>query len=50
MKTTFADNMGVRVIRVDAEQRFLDALAGQDEPESKRKIIGRVFVEIFEFA
>ncbi len=45
---TFADNMGVRVIRVDAEQRFLDALAGQDEPEAKRKIIGRVFVEIFE--
>ncbi len=45
---TFADNMGVRVIRVDAEQRFLDALAGQEEPEAKRKIIGRVFVEIFE--
>ncbi len=45
---TFADNMGVRVIRVDAEQRFLDELADENEPEAKRKIIGRVFVEIFE--
>ena len=45
---TFANNMGVRVIRVDAEQRFLDELAGEAEPEAKRKIIGRVFVEIFE--
>jgi len=45
---TFANNMGVRVIRVDAEQRFLDELAGENEPEAKRKIIGRVFVEIFE--
>ncbi|MGH1428908.1 MAG: glutamine-hydrolyzing GMP synthase [Arenicella sp.] len=45
---TFAENMGVKVIRVDAEKRFLDELAGEDEPEAKRKIIGRVFVEIFE--
>ena len=45
---TFADNMGVRVIRVDAEQRFLNELADENEPEAKRKIIGRVFVEIFE--
>ena len=45
---TFAENMGVRVIRVDAEQRFLNELAGENEPEAKRKIIGRVFVEIFE--
>lgn len=45
---TFADNMGVKVIRIDAEQRFLDELAGESEPEAKRKIIGRVFVEIFE--
>ena len=44
----FAENMGVRVIRVDAEQRFLDELAGVDDPEQKRKIIGRVFIEIFE--
>ena len=45
---TFANNMGVKVIRVDAEQRFLNELAGENEPEAKRKIIGRVFVEIFE--
>ncbi|MFT6408471.1 MAG: GMP synthase (glutamine-hydrolyzing) [Arenicella sp.] len=45
---TFANNMGVRVIRIDAEKRFLDELAGENEPEAKRKIIGRVFVEIFE--
>ncbi|MGH1541594.1 MAG: glutamine-hydrolyzing GMP synthase [Arenicella sp.] len=45
---TFADSMGVKVIRVDAEQRFLTELEGVDEPEAKRKIIGRVFVEIFE--
>lgn len=44
----FAENMGVKVIRVDAEQRFLAELAGVDDPEQKRKIIGRVFVEIFE--
>ena len=45
---TFANNMGVKVIRVDAEERFLNELVGEDEPEAKRKIIGRVFVEIFE--
>ena len=44
----FAENMGVKVIRVDAEQRFLDELEGVNDPEKKRKIIGRVFVEIFE--
>ncbi|MDH5386825.1 MAG: glutamine-hydrolyzing GMP synthase [Gammaproteobacteria bacterium] len=44
----FAQNMGVKVIRVDAEQRFLDELKGVNDPEQKRKIIGRVFVEIFE--
>ncbi len=45
---TFADHLGVRVIRVDAERRFLDALAGVADPEAKRKVIGRVFVEVFE--
>jgi GMP synthase (glutamine-hydrolysing) len=45
---TFAQHMGVRVIRVDAEARFLSALAGVDDPEAKRKIIGRLFVEIFD--
>ncbi|NNM60944.1 MAG: glutamine-hydrolyzing GMP synthase [Steroidobacteraceae bacterium] len=45
---TFAAHMGIRVIRVDAEERFLAALAGETDPETKRKIIGRVFVEVFE--
>ena len=45
---TFAEHMGLHVIRVDAEFRFLDALKGIADPEEKRKIIGRVFIEIFE--
>ena len=45
---TFADNMGVRVIRVNAEDRFLDALTGVSDPEQKRKIIGNLFVTVFE--
>lgn len=45
---TFAEHMGVRVIRVDAEGRFLAALTGEADPEKKRKIIGRVFVEVFD--
>jgi len=45
---TFAEHMGIRVIRVDAEMRFLDALAGVADPERKRKIIGNTFIEIFE--
>ena len=45
---TFAEHMGVRVVRVDAEQRFLAALAGEADPERKRKIIGRVFIEVFD--
>ncbi len=45
---TFAQHMGVKVIRVDAEERFLAALAGEADPEKKRKIIGNLFVDIFE--
>ena len=44
----FADNMGVKVIRVDAEQRFLSLLEGVSDPEEKRKIIGRTFIEVFD--
>ena len=44
----FAEHMGVKVIRVDAEARFLAALEGIDDPEQKRKIIGNLFVEVFE--
>ena len=45
---TFAQHMGVRVLRVDAEQRFLGALQDEADPEKKRKIIGGLFVDIFE--
>ncbi|KAA3633056.1 MAG: glutamine-hydrolyzing GMP synthase [Proteobacteria bacterium] len=45
---TFAEHLGVNVIRVDAENRFLDALAGESDPERKRKIIGGVFVDVFQ--
>ena len=44
----FAEHMGVNVIRVDAEARYLKALKGKVDPEEKRKIIGNLFVEIFE--
>ncbi len=45
---TFAEHMGVKVIRVNAENRFLDALKGEIDPEKKRKIIGNTFIDIFE--
>ncbi|HNU19775.1 MAG TPA: glutamine-hydrolyzing GMP synthase, partial [Hydrogenophilus thermoluteolus] len=45
---TFARHLGMRVIHVDASERFLQALAGVTDPEAKRKIIGRVFVEVFQ--
>lgn len=44
----FGDRFGLNIIHVEAEQRFLSALAGIDEPEAKRKTIGRVFVEVFD--
>ena len=44
----FGDHFGLNIIKVDAEQRFLSALAGENDPEAKRKIIGRVFVEVFD--
>ncbi|QKT02710.1 glutamine-hydrolyzing GMP synthase [Ectothiorhodospiraceae bacterium 2226] len=45
---TFAQHMGVRVLRVDASERFLTALKGVSDPEAKRKIIGGLFIEVFE--
>ncbi|MBJ6977889.1 glutamine-hydrolyzing GMP synthase [Luteimonas sp. MC1895] len=50
---TFADasdshGLGIRVIRVDARERYFSALAGVTDPEAKRKIIGNLFVEIFD--
>ena len=46
--TMFAKNMGVKVIRADAEEQFLGKLAGVNDPEAKRKIIGNTFIEIFD--
>jgi GMP synthase (glutamine-hydrolysing) len=45
---TFAQHLGIRVIRVDAEARFLSALAGVADPERKRKVIGGLFIDVFE--
>ena len=45
---TFAEHMGVNVIRVNAEDRFLRGLKGVADPEQKRKIIGNLFIDIFE--
>ncbi|MCV6589560.1 MAG: glutamine-hydrolyzing GMP synthase [Marinobacterium sp.] len=44
----FARNMGVRVIRADAEDLFLGRLEGENDPEAKRKIIGNTFIEVFD--
>ncbi|MBX2857303.1 MAG: glutamine-hydrolyzing GMP synthase [Cellvibrionaceae bacterium] len=44
----FAKNMGVKVIRVDAEALFLSRLQGFSDPEQKRKIIGTTFIEVFD--
>ena len=45
---TFARHMGIRVLRIDAGDRFLGALAGVDDPEQKRKRIGNLFIEVFD--
>lgn len=44
----FAKNMGVKVIRSDAEEMFLGRLLGESDPEKKRKIIGNTFIEVFD--
>ncbi len=44
----FARNMGVKVIRADAEDLFLGKLAGVNDPEQKRKIIGNTFIDVFD--
>ena len=44
----FAQNMGIKVVKVEAEQRFINALKEVTDPEQKRKIIGHNFIEVFE--
>ena len=45
---TFARNLGVKVVHVDATEQFMGHLQGVSDPEQKRKIIGREFVEVFQ--
>lgn len=45
---TFAQHLGIKVIRVDAAQQFYQALHGINDPEEKRKIVGREFIRVFE--
>src|SRR5579862_9090281 len=48
LRTTFEANLGMRLVMVDARQRFLERLAGVEDPEQKRKIIGDEFIRVFE--
>jgi len=48
VQTTFRDHFHIRLKAVDATNRFLQELAGVTDPEEKRKIIGRVFIEVFD--
>lgn len=45
---TFRDHFGINIIHVDASHQFLSALQGVSDPEAKRKVVGRVFIETFE--
>ncbi|MEG3765684.1 glutamine-hydrolyzing GMP synthase [Alteromonas sp. 14N.309.X.WAT.G.H12] len=44
----FGDHFGLNIIKIDAEERFLARLAGEEDPEKKRKIIGNEFVAVFD--
>ncbi|MBL4829227.1 MAG: glutamine-hydrolyzing GMP synthase [Aliivibrio sp.] len=44
----FGNKFGLNIVHVNAENRFLDAMQGEADPEAKRKIIGRVFIDIFD--
>ena len=48
VRATFAEHQNMRLIQVDARERFLTALAGVTDPEEKRKIIGREFIHVFQ--
>ena len=45
---TFKDDFGIRIVQVDASERFLGALSGITDPERKRKVIGSLFVDVFQ--
>jgi GMP synthase (glutamine-hydrolysing) len=44
----FGEHFGLNIVHVKAEDRFLNALAGENDPEAKRKIIGHVFIDVFD--
>ncbi len=48
VRSVFSDHFHINLVYVDAEKRFLDALAGVSDPEQKRKIIGGAFIDVFE--
>ena len=50
VERTFRANLGISLVTVDASKRFLDALAGVEEPEKKRTAIGHTFIDVFEEA
>jgi len=50
VERTFRANLGIELVTVDASKRFLDALAGIEEPEQKRTAIGHTFIDVFEAA
>jgi GMP synthase (glutamine-hydrolysing) len=50
VERTFRAHLGIKLITVDASQRFLDALKGVEDPEEKRRIIGHTFIDVFEDA
>ena len=48
LRATFEQNLGMRLVMVDARERFLARLAGVEDPEQKRRIIGDEFIRVFE--
>ncbi|MEJ7760532.1 MAG: glutamine-hydrolyzing GMP synthase [Gemmatimonadaceae bacterium] len=50
VEKTFRQHLGIRLITIDAAERFLLALEGVDDPEKKRTIIGHTFIDVFEAA
>ena len=50
VQAMFADHLGVNVLAINAQDQFLGALSGVSDPEEKRRIIGRVFIDVFQEA
>ncbi len=48
VKKNFAESLGIKLIFIDAQQQFLTALNGVEDPEQKRKIIGKTFIDVFD--